>query len=237
MDKNLQNAEPGSRRYPSLRETFHLPDPFDWLLMKADVDKLVPPLGHSGPVWRIRDSLYDLSKFEHPGGNEFLSLTKNTDITELFESSHPNIEKVTALLPKFKIGDCADERNSSFFTFHPTGFYCTLRQRAYNLLKSKPVSSVSYWSSTAIIHDVLLTIHIALLAKAIITPSFDVECIICLLLAGATLAFLAMAAHNFFHKKDNWRMLSFDLMLHSSRYYRDSVEIIIISDFCIYLCF
>lgn len=68
----------------------------------------------------------------------------------------------------------------------------------------------------------LLSIYMALLAKAIITPSFDVECIICLISAGAVLAFLAMAAHNFFHKKDNWRMLSFDLMFHSSREWRIS---------------
>lgn len=38
-------------------------------------------------LWRIRNSLYDLQTFlkSHPGGAEWLSLTKGTDITELFE--------------------------------------------------------------------------------------------------------------------------------------------------------
>lgn len=38
-------------------------------------------------LWRVHNSLYDLSNFEksHPGGREFISLTRGTDITELFE--------------------------------------------------------------------------------------------------------------------------------------------------------
>lgn len=38
-------------------------------------------------LWRIRNSLYDLQTFVklHPGGAEWLNLTKGTDVTELFE--------------------------------------------------------------------------------------------------------------------------------------------------------
>lgn len=38
-------------------------------------------------LWRINDSLYDLTEFsrKHPGGSEWITLTKGTDITELFE--------------------------------------------------------------------------------------------------------------------------------------------------------
>lgn len=38
-------------------------------------------------LWRIRDSLYDLDDFlqKHPGGSEWISMTKGTDITEAFE--------------------------------------------------------------------------------------------------------------------------------------------------------
>lgn len=38
-------------------------------------------------LWRVRNGLYDLDKFMkiHPGGSEWLALTKGTDVTELFE--------------------------------------------------------------------------------------------------------------------------------------------------------
>lgn len=39
--------------------------------------------------WRIRNGLYDLRNFvkSHPGGAEWIALTKGTDITEAFEAS------------------------------------------------------------------------------------------------------------------------------------------------------
>ena len=38
-------------------------------------------------LWRIRNKLYDLDSFieSHPGGSEWLKMTKGTDITEAFE--------------------------------------------------------------------------------------------------------------------------------------------------------
>jgi len=38
-------------------------------------------------LWRIGNKLYDLETFakSHPGGSEWIRLTKGTDITELFE--------------------------------------------------------------------------------------------------------------------------------------------------------
>lgn len=38
-------------------------------------------------LWRIRNGLYDLNEFikSHPGGEEWLQLTRGTDITEVFE--------------------------------------------------------------------------------------------------------------------------------------------------------
>lgn len=43
-------------------------------------------------LWRIRNSLYDLGAFVklHPGGAEWLQITKGIDITELFEVYHQN---------------------------------------------------------------------------------------------------------------------------------------------------
>ena len=39
-------------------------------------------------LWRIHDDLYDLSEFKHPGGDQWIRLTKGTDITEAFEVAH-----------------------------------------------------------------------------------------------------------------------------------------------------
>ena len=41
-------------------------------------------------LWRIKNKLYDLESFvdSHPGGAEWLRLTKGTDITEAFEVRH-----------------------------------------------------------------------------------------------------------------------------------------------------
>lgn len=41
-------------------------------------------------LWRIGNKLYDLETFakSHPGGAEWIRLTKDTDITELFEVSN-----------------------------------------------------------------------------------------------------------------------------------------------------
>lgn len=44
-------------------------------------------------LWRIGNSLYNLETFakSHPGGAEWLRLTKDTDITELFEVPQSNL--------------------------------------------------------------------------------------------------------------------------------------------------
>jgi Cytochrome b5-like Heme/Steroid binding domain len=45
-----------------------------------------------GNLLRVHDNLYDLSPFveKHPGGSQWLEVIRGTDITELFECSHPN---------------------------------------------------------------------------------------------------------------------------------------------------
>lgn len=44
-------------------------------------------------LWRIRNNLYDLEGFAkiHPGGEEWIRLTKGTDITEIFEVILPHL--------------------------------------------------------------------------------------------------------------------------------------------------
>jgi cytochrome b involved in lipid metabolism len=86
---------------------------------KAKLDRV------AGGLWRIHGKAYDFSAFaaKHPGNYTFLStaiaavahltalsggkhwveLTRGLDITDLFEVHHVNIEKATAILPKYYV--------------------------------------------------------------------------------------------------------------------------------------
>ena len=87
----------------------------------------------------MHDKLYDLSKFAslHPGGEWFIKTTKGTDITEYFESSHPNQPMVRRLLAKYERSPCTSPRNCPY-TYKENGFYRTLQGRAQEVLRTLP---------------------------------------------------------------------------------------------------
>jgi cytochrome b involved in lipid metabolism len=90
-----------------------------WLEDKAKLDRV------AGGLWRIHGKAYDFSAFaaKHPGnctfpstaittfahltaisgGKHWIELTKGLDITDLFEVHHLNIDKATAILPKYYV--------------------------------------------------------------------------------------------------------------------------------------
>ena len=74
--------------FPKRPSNWPYRDPFDYIAGKR-IDDKVP-----GGFWRIHDKVYDLTGFKHPGGVMWMHLTKGTDITELFEIHHLNIDKV-----------------------------------------------------------------------------------------------------------------------------------------------
>ena len=106
-------------------------DPYDYLPGKV-IDDAVP-----GGLWRVDDKIYDISNFVHPGGQEFITLTKGTDVTELFHTHHLDFEKANKTLRTYEV-DLASvstlkalgQRNSCL-TFEPEGFYCTLRRKIW----------------------------------------------------------------------------------------------------------
>lgn len=85
-------------------------------------------------LWRIHDDLYDLEGFKHPGGAHWLSLTRGTDITELFESHHIN-PAVHDMLSTFRVERKPEDPplppRRSPFTFEEDGFYVTLRKKIW----------------------------------------------------------------------------------------------------------
>lgn len=217
-----------SRAYPKERVNKALPDIALWIQSKQNLDQLhaISKLDHKKypNLWRVHDGIYDFTNFQHPGGYDFLEMTANTDVTELFESSHPNIEKARALLSKYRI-DLPKEvslppRNTDRLLFEPDGFYCTLRSRIFEVLKT--IKTVPYLQSTSFVLDSLLIGYFVVQILSI-SPFFSPPVSYALaLLSGFLLACLANCSHNFWHLKNNWRMYSFDLTCYSSYEWRIS---------------
>ena len=95
LGKNITD-QLGDLFYPTDRDVV-IKTSMRWLKAKAVDDDC-------GGLWRIHDDLYDFEKFIkiHPGGADWLSLTKGTDITEAVESMHAlGIPK--KLLAKYRV--------------------------------------------------------------------------------------------------------------------------------------
>jgi cytochrome b involved in lipid metabolism len=211
----------GFRSYPDVRDQQVMPKTHDWLMLKQHVDQVhyqAPEQQankknpHDQVLWRIHDKLYDLTKFQHPGGQAWIEMTRNTDITELFETSHIHIEKARQLLDKYYVRDASHPRYSAFLTFQPKGFYDTLRKRVATTLAASTTAKTSHR-----IHDFLLIAYLFFQTIMILWPfssntnQGSLGGWILIALSGSCLALLAICAHNYFHLKDNWRMYSFDL--------------------------
>ncbi|XP_061398766.1 cytochrome b5-related protein-like [Musca vetustissima] len=156
-------------------------------------------------LWRIYDNLYDLHNFmdRHPGGRFWLEQTRGLDITEAFEIHH--IRGVPeALLKKYFIRQASKPRNY-VLTFDENGFYRTLKGRVGEHLKDMdygPRKRTSFYHLTLLMFSLLL---------ALISTRLDY--IVVEVLTGLFLVWQAVAAHNYFHQRDNWQMYSFNLTL------------------------
>ncbi|CAG9559666.1 unnamed protein product [Danaus chrysippus] len=197
-------------KYPSLRDE-GLKDSVQWITGKALDD-------NAEGLWRVHDKLYDLSSFmkSHPGGEEWLELTKGTDITEAFESHHlnPTTEKI---LNKFYIRDAKGPRNSPF-TFHEDGFYKTLKKTVFEELKNIPkdVSKTSERITDTLFMTVLATASLSCWFESYWLRTFFY------IIASISLALLTVTCHNYIHRKTNWRMYLFNLSMWSYRDFRVS---------------
>ncbi|XP_053691767.1 cytochrome b5-related protein-like [Sabethes cyaneus] len=193
-------------KFPSFRKS-SLKTVYQWLEGKRQDD------GAEG-LWRINDDLYDLTEFtdRHPGGAEWLRLTKGTDITEAFETQHIR-NLAVQLLPMYRVRTAKEKRNVRF-TFHEQGFYRTLKRRIGEKLQDVDQRPARY---SEIIQDALMTSTFVLAYLAI-----NVESYLLAAACGWVLAWTMICAHNFFHRKDNWRMLIFNIAFFSYREWRIS---------------
>lgn len=166
-------------------------------------------------LWRIGDKLYDLEKFikNHPGGPEWIRLTRGTDITEVFQSHHLT-DKAEKLLPKYYVREAQSPRSVGL-TFKPDGFFHTFRKRAFEILKNVDYHRPSTKSN--LIADSLAITSFLLTATAAATQYFSA-----MLIAGLFLAWTTIIGHNYFHMRDNFRMYYFDVVALSSKEWRIS---------------
>ncbi|CAG7730263.1 unnamed protein product, partial [Allacma fusca] len=184
-------------------------DNYDWLEAKRRDDNV-------GDLWRVHDKLYNLSAFiqKHPGGADWIELTRGTDITELYEASHMiNVHNVEKILEKYFVQQIHTPRNSPY-TFKTDGFYKTLKRRAEPILKSigtGPTKQVEF------AQDLLCLSYLAFTFTGAYLESIPM-----LIIAGLILTFCTISAHNFFHLRDTKRRYYFDLCLMSSLDWRIS---------------
>lgn len=206
--KSPPSSLPGFQKYPEFRNLpiYHKTG-MNWLKSKRDDDDV------SG-LWRVHNKLYDFSDFVsiHPGGDDWLQLTKGTDITELFETSHfgGTAEK---FLDSYYVKEATNLRNSPY-TFKPDGFYKTVKARAEPILKE--VGRGPSTKMNMIQNALLLGMISALLGSAAFKSYILVTA------AGVMLGMIMICSHNFLHQKNNWRMYVFDLSLMSFAEWRIS---------------
>ncbi|CAH1109798.1 unnamed protein product [Psylliodes chrysocephalus] len=178
-----------------------------WLEEKKDIE------GAEG-FWRVHDGIYDLTAFveKHPGGAEWLNLTKGTDITEAFEVHHLT-DLPKEMLQKYFVKKAKTKRNSPY-TFEEDGFYKTLRREIQPVLKVVPKQS---YNNTNFFTDTLMVLTFIFSTFALKHWSFTMGTI-----GGLLLGMLTVAAHNYLHMRDNLRMYYSQFSLFQVRDWRIS---------------
>ncbi|XP_026755581.1 cytochrome b5-related protein-like [Galleria mellonella] len=197
-------------KYPSLRDE-GLKDPVQWLTGKAMDD------GAEG-LWRVHDKIYDLTTFikQHPGGAEWLELSKGTDITEAYEVHHLN-PSINNILEKYYVKPAVAPRNSPF-TFKKGDFYDSLKKDVVEELKKIPKHVAT--RTNKIIDGLLITLLISSTLSCY-SNNYWIR-LVSYLVASLSMAWAMVASHNYIHRKNNWRMYVFNVGLWSYRDFRVS---------------
>lgn len=108
------------------------------------------------------------------------------------------------MLTEYFVKDVKTPRNSPF-TFKEDGFYKVLKKEIVETLKTVPEEPIE---KSKYMTDFLFISYIGLCLLAVYFKSFSIG-----VFAGISLCLVAIAAHNFFHQKDNFRMYYFDFTL------------------------
>ena len=198
----------GFLKYPSLRDV-PLRAAATWIEGKRTDDDC-------GNLWRVHDKLYDLTDFveRHPGGAQWIRVSRGTDITEAYEAAHMN-PATDQVLAKFYARPASGARNSPY-TLKPDGFYMTFKRRVWQRLKATDAQLIADGKRRAArVQDALLAVFFVLFTLTIVCQSKLVAAV-----TGTVLFMNINCAHNYYHQRDGWRMFCWDLGLLSSYEWR-----------------
>ncbi|XP_034474536.1 cytochrome b5-related protein-like [Drosophila innubila] len=156
-------------------------------------------------LWRIHDGLYDFTEFidKHPGGSFWIRETQGMDITEAFEAHHLSTTP-EKMIHKYKVRDAVQPRIYTL-TLHEDGFYRTLKGRVREKLKT--IDMRPKRESDLIHLGLLLSTYLFAVA------SVKYNSLLALILASVALCWTVNVAHNYFHRRDNWQMYTFNLAM------------------------
>lgn len=166
----------------------------------------------------IYDPLNEIVRFTFNNKYSFPSFTnliclQGTDITEAFESHHLN-PAVNKVLEKYYVKKAQTPRNSPF-TFKDDGFFRSLKRAVWAELQNTPKHIQRRADS---IIDGLFVTFLVSCAMSCVSKNYWVV-MASYLMASLCLAWQTVAAHNYIHKKTNWRMYLFNFSLWSYRYF------------------
>lgn len=154
--------------------------------------------------WIIENKLYDLTDFipRHPGGKEWLTMTKGQDVTELFIVHHINEKKARDVLAKYYVGETKNQ--VSRFSFEEDGLYRTVKRELLKEMTVEEIQDETKSKISALIILGLLILFVGLAASSIdaehksILPYFFGACCSVLLIG------MVGVGHNFVHHRDNY---------------------------------
>ncbi|CAO1414248.1 unnamed protein product [Diamesa hyperborea] len=197
-----------SNKYPTYRDDY-IRGCFSWLEGKRVDD-------NAEKLWRVHDKLYDLTEFigRHPGGSNWIELTKGTDVTDQFETFHLST-KASSILPKYYVRDATKPRNYKL-TYDENGFYKTLKKRVVAKLKDVDEAPMG-WSKFYFNIVLIAVIVVAILSARSVNwyVAFGLAT-----LNGLFITWFTIITHNFIHQKNNWRMYMMNITLMNWRDWR-----------------
>jgi len=177
-----------------------------WCKEKAQRESRVG--GADRELWMVHGKWYDLNDYvaSHPGGPDWLKLTRGQDITEAFEVHHLNMPKVQKVLKTMYVKDASKEYVGKY-TWDENGFYRTVKRRVWEHVgvgtdgrpNTKPTTYFLTLCSFAV------AVHFLSFAALLYAPGWMMA-----ILAGLTLQTFHGIGHNFLHMKDNMWMYCYD---------------------------
>lgn len=217
----------GRDELPRMR--LHTTEPFpsfpsgatEWLEDRAARDGAEG--GCPSDLWLIDGVLYDMSSFvdSHPGGRQWLQMTRGSDCTDAFETHHLNMKRARSVLQRFAVGRPAKEPSgkTAAYIWRDDGFYRSTRHRAWEALQdaypgARPAGPTGFM--------LFLSTGAALLFVALFLATCVSASYVAATLAGYAIFVLMGVGHNFFHQQDSLWRFAWDVSMFSVNDWRAS---------------